>query len=235
MVYLIIIQALRHSYFQVGQSLGQPTAQHKTTLSRPLQQEAKLATNQQQQVNFSSIQSKSRVGIASGTKETTSFEGAKPLHATGTDYHRKLSNSSIKVAADVIAQRSTFKDSSRLHSSGHDNNENFSNFRSKSGKNRLSDVIDEEPKPYRPPVKNISDGVISGGMRQRKLWRKSTYGDENDLVDAINSNKQIKRDLIEEERTSARYFSNKYTFMLHVEIGDDFQPKTYCIDADTQV
>ena len=187
----------------MGQSLGQPTAHQKTTLSRPHQQEAKLATNQQQQANFSGVQNKTRIGVASGTKETTSFEGAKPLPVIGTDYHRKLSNSSIKVAADVIAQRSTFKDSSQLHSSGYDNNENFSNFRNKSGKNRLSDVIDEEPKQYRPPVKNISDGIISGGVRQRKLWRKSTYGDENDLVDTINSNKLVKRDLIE-EKTSAR-------------------------------
>jgi len=193
----------------VGQSLGQPTAQQKTTLSRPQQQEAKLATtDQQRQFNFSNIQNKTRVGVASGKKETAPFEGAKPLPAIGTDYHHKLSNSSIKSAADVIAQRSTFKDSSQSCSSGHDSNEKFSNFRNKSGKSRLSDVIDEEPKPYRPPVK---DGLISGGVRQRKLWRKSTYGDENDLDDAINSNKLVKHSLIE-ERTSARYFSYKYAF-----------------------
>ena len=189
----------------MGQSLGQPTAQQKTVLPRPHQQEAKLPSDHQQQFNFSGVQNKTRVSVASGKKETTSFEGSKPLPAIGTDYHHKLSNSSIKAAADVIAQRSMFKDSSQLGSSGRDNSEKLSDFRNKSGKNRLTDVIDEEPKPYRPPVKNFSDGIISGGVRQRKLWRKSTYGDENDLEDAINSNKLVKHDLIEDERTSARY------------------------------
>ena len=193
----------------MGQSLGQSTSQQKTTVPRPHQQEAKQSL----------LSSKNRVGMASGKKEATSFEGAKPLPAIGTDFHHKLSNSSIKPVADVVAQRSTFKDSNQLHSSDHNYSELTSGFRKKSGKNRLSDVINEEPKAYRPPVKNFSDGIISGGVRQRKLWRKSTFGGENDLEDIINSNKQVKRDMIEEERTSARY-----ELLCKMSFSDHYRP-----------
>lgn len=179
---------MRYSYFQVGQSLGQPTAtQQKAVLARPPQQEAKLEIElHQQQYNFPGVKGRVKANM----------EKTKPLPAISTDhYDMSVSDGPVKATTDALMQRSTFQD---------ENSGGISEYRSKKLVNRVSDGIIEEPKPYKSHAKYFSDGkLISGTTRQRKLWRKSTLTDENKLDDMLGG-KISKQDITEDERTSAR-------------------------------
>ena len=175
--------------------MGQPTAaQQKTVFARPPQPEAKVETElQQHHYSFPGLKGRIKVNM-DGSKKEIPVEKAKPLPAINTD----LTTTSVSdgPTTDELMQQSTFQD---------ENSGRISQYRNRKFVNRFSEGIIEEPKPVKSTSKYYSDGkLISGTTRQRKLWRKSTLNDENQLDDML-SGKISKQDITDDERTSARY------------------------------
>ena len=185
---------MRYSYFQVGQTLRQPTAtQPKAVLARPPQLEAKV--ERELQYGFPGVKGKIKVN-ADNDKKDVSLNKTKPLAATNAvNKETSVGYGHVKATTDVLMQRSTFPD---------ENSGQISEYRNRKLASKLSDAVIEEPKPYKSHNKYISDGKLISGTRQRKLWRKSTLGDDNKLDDILLGGKISKQDITEDERTSAR-------------------------------
>lgn len=192
------VQALRYSYFQVGQTMGQPTTnQPKAVLARAPQLEAKVERELQQgQYDFPGVKGKVKVNM-DGEKKDVSMEKTKPLPAlTAVNKETSVSDGPIKATTDALIQRSTFQD---------ENSGQIPDYRNRKLPSKLSDTIIEEPKRYKGHPKYFSDGKLISGTRQRKLWRKSTLGDDNKLDDILLGGKLSKQDFTDDERTSASH------------------------------
>ena len=179
---------MRYSYFQVGPTLGQPTAtQPKAVMTtRPPPLEAKV--ERELQCGFPAVKSKIKVNMDHDKKDV-SLEKTKPLAAINVK-ETSVGDGHVKATTDVLMQRSTFQD---------ENSGQISEYRNRKLASKLSDATIEEPKPYKGH-KYFSDGKLISGTRQRKLWRKSTLGDDDILL----GGKLSKQDMPEDERTSAR-------------------------------
>ena len=178
--------------------MGQPTTnQPKAVLARAPQLEAKVERELQQgQYDFAGVKGKVKVNMDSDKKDI-SMEKTKPLPAlTAVNKETSVSDGPIKATTDALIQRSTFQD---------ENSGQIPDYRNRKLPSKLSDTIIEEPKRYKGHPKYFSDGKLISGTRQRKLWRKSTLGDDNKLDDILLGGKLSKQDFTDDERTSARY------------------------------